>query len=386
MQRAKVKAGLAVEFPKVLTVDILKRRLGFAATADPPLETFLWRIAHLLPALLDRPEASFAFLQLALYCRAESARRIQQPWLKHHGFLVDGIVQHRIQYVAVFFEHLRYWLRRFLVTQPGGTIPEVAGLSPFGYGVRDVSPRELKRNRRDLLRAIDGAGRWFERTIGMVALARNLNEPVCGHPAQHWIDGANMPAALWVPATLQLHEGNQQILPAGDEAKELISLGWPQPAYPAAGFEIRPDDSPAAPADSPAVAKTPESPPPAPAIPMALTPAASAITSLALASRTLQSGILVAHAPLPDKMLPEEKELANLLTAYKNADRRLPYPLAEIAHALQCSHETIRRRKLDIETKYPELRPVLAAIRARNSKGPSRRRISRAAAPLAFER
>jgi len=90
---------------------------------------------------------------------------------------------------------------------------------------------------------------------------------------------------------------------------------------------------------------------------------------MAMAQRTLQSGLVVANAPLPDKMTPEDRELANYLLAYKNPAKRIVHSLNEIGRHFHCSDETIRRRMHSLYARYPEIQAVINAVRSRNRKG-----------------
>ena len=94
------------------------------------------------------------------------------------------------------------------------------------------------------------------------------------------------------------------------------------------------------------------------------------MASLAMAQRTLQSGLLIpATASLPAQMTPEERELANLLLTYKEPDKRRVYSLAEIGKRFRCSDEAIRRRMAKLFASYPTLKAPVASIRACNCKG-----------------
>jgi hypothetical protein len=88
-----------------------------------------------------------------------------------------------------------------------------------------------------------------------------------------------------------------------------------------------------------------------------------------MAARAAQSGLILSGTGLPDRMKPAELELANYLIARKDTESGEVFSLAEIATAMGVSDETVRRRKLELEDKYPELRRVLAAYRSRNGKG-----------------
>ncbi|HRZ13073.1 MAG TPA: AsnC family protein [Kiritimatiellia bacterium] len=90
---------------------------------------------------------------------------------------------------------------------------------------------------------------------------------------------------------------------------------------------------------------------------------------LAVAERTLQSGLLVTGGELPPQMNPDEKALANLLMAYKNPDCGKVFSLAEIGRQIHCSDETVRRRMHALEDKYPQLKRVFAAVRTARRKG-----------------
>ncbi|MBP7830365.1 MAG: hypothetical protein KA248_10650 [Kiritimatiellae bacterium] len=90
---------------------------------------------------------------------------------------------------------------------------------------------------------------------------------------------------------------------------------------------------------------------------------------LAVAERTLQSGLLITGGDLPPQMTPDERVLANLLMSHKDPARGKVYSLAEIGRQLRCSDETIRRRKHALEAKYPELKRFFASVRTSHRKG-----------------
>ena len=90
---------------------------------------------------------------------------------------------------------------------------------------------------------------------------------------------------------------------------------------------------------------------------------------MAMAQRTLQSGLVVAKAPLPEKMTPEDRELANYLLAYKDPAKGIVHSLVEIGRHFRCSDETIRRRMQAMFRRYPELESAVHSVRSRNHKG-----------------
>ena len=88
-----------------------------------------------------------------------------------------------------------------------------------------------------------------------------------------------------------------------------------------------------------------------------------------LSKTVTQSGILISGAFMPTGIQPPELELANYLLAFKDPKARAVFSLDEIASSMKVSRETVRRRKLALERKYPDLRRTLAAFRTRNTKG-----------------
>ncbi|MBP7427892.1 MAG: hypothetical protein KBC05_00590 [Candidatus Hydrogenedentes bacterium] len=88
-----------------------------------------------------------------------------------------------------------------------------------------------------------------------------------------------------------------------------------------------------------------------------------------LAKNVTRSGILITTGKLPADMQPPERELANFLLAFKDSKAGAVYSLREIAQALKVGKETVRRRKSALESKYPALKGLFAAFRARNAKG-----------------
>ena len=88
-----------------------------------------------------------------------------------------------------------------------------------------------------------------------------------------------------------------------------------------------------------------------------------------LAKGVTQSGIVMTAGKLPAIMQPPELELANYLLAFKDSKARVVFSLDEIAKSLKVSRETVRRRKLALERKYPDLRRTFTAFRTRNAKG-----------------
>ena len=86
-----------------------------------------------------------------------------------------------------------------------------------------------------------------------------------------------------------------------------------------------------------------------------------------LPNSVLKAGLVIPPQGLLEAMLPEEREFANLLIS-PHTDGGI-HPLSKIATHYGVSDETIRRRKLALEKKYPPLKGVFSSFRARNAKG-----------------
>lgn len=86
-----------------------------------------------------------------------------------------------------------------------------------------------------------------------------------------------------------------------------------------------------------------------------------------LSDSVLKSGLVIPPQGLLEAMTPEEREFANLLISRQEGGGI--HPLSKIAIHYQVSDETIRRRKLALEKKYPPLKGVFSALRSRNAKG-----------------
>lgn len=87
----------------------------------------------------------------------------------------------------------------------------------------------------------------------------------------------------------------------------------------------------------------------------------------ALADSVLKSGLVIPPQGLLEAMTPEEREFANLLISPQEGGGI--HPLSKIATHYKVSDETIRRRKLALEKKYPLLKGVFSSLRSRNAKG-----------------
>jgi hypothetical protein len=96
---------------------------------------------------------------------------------------------------------------------------------------------------------------------------------------------------------------------------------------------------------------------------------ADTLAGMAMAQRTISSGLIVSGAGLPDRMSPEDRQLANLLMTRKDPTSGAVHSLREIARTLNCSHETVRRRILGLFSRHPELKRPLLALRSRNGRG-----------------
>lgn len=86
-----------------------------------------------------------------------------------------------------------------------------------------------------------------------------------------------------------------------------------------------------------------------------------------LSDAVLKSGLVIPPQGLLEAMTPEEREFANLLISQQEGGGI--HPLSKIAIHYKVSDETIRRRKLALEKKYPPLKGVFSAVRSRNAKG-----------------
>lgn len=90
---------------------------------------------------------------------------------------------------------------------------------------------------------------------------------------------------------------------------------------------------------------------------------------LAAALRVIKSGIVITEADLPRRMSERQRELANFLLARRADDGERPLSLDDIGKILGCSDETVRRRQMRLEKKFPELAAVFRSFRSRNQKG-----------------
>ncbi len=85
------------------------------------------------------------------------------------------------------------------------------------------------------------------------------------------------------------------------------------------------------------------------------------------AATALASGLVLPPQGLLQAMTPEERKLSNYLIS-RGEDGDI-HSLVKIGSFYGVSDETIRRRKLHLEKKYPPLRAIFAAFRSRNTKG-----------------
>ncbi len=364
MRSAVFRAGLGFPFPENGSPLDIRRRIGRWAALAPTAAHFPWHLAKHLYRVLCFAEASFFFAECVLFCCREAARRALHPLNPgYKRLLLAAIIKHRIEFAAIYYEHLRYRVKEYLLNHGLEQWPECEGVSPLGYGPSLLPREEIEANRRDLLALIEGTSRWYERTIAIIATRKTLDGRASGHELHHWVGGAAMPDPIDVPVTVEDEGEALLIAPEKDDAFPLIQAGWDLPEYPVDPESLS-FDLPSVPA--PAVSAM--SPPPAVMPPTRLlaVPAPQIV-----AARMLQSGLLLSAGSLLDQMKPAERELANYLISYKHPDKRIPLSYAEIGRMLGCSYESVRRRQRALEQKHPPLKRLIAAARSRNNKGAS---------------
>ena len=88
-----------------------------------------------------------------------------------------------------------------------------------------------------------------------------------------------------------------------------------------------------------------------------------------LSDSVLKAGLVIPPQGFLEDMSPDEREFANLLISPQKSGGI--HPLSKIATYYKVSDETIRRRKLALEKKYPPLKGVFSTFRTRNAKGAS---------------
>jgi DNA-binding CsgD family transcriptional regulator len=305
------------------------------------------------------PEASFDYAECVLFCCREAARRILNPlYSGYRRVLLAAVIRHHVQFAGIFYEHLRYRVKKHLIEQGLTEWPECEGLSPLGYGPKHIGRAEIEANRRALLGVIAETSRWYERTLAMIETHPNADKRACGHELHHWIGGAKMPAALSVPVLVEPDGDALLIAPDKDDAFPLVQAGWDLPEYAVDAHMVTSDPKPNLPVIEPVVFVEARSP-----------PAAQPSDAEIAAARVLQSGLVVSTGPLLETLTPSERELANLLLSYRDPERRTPYSYREIGRMLKCSGETVRRRRKALEKKCPAIRSLIAVARARNGKG-----------------
>jgi hypothetical protein len=323
---------------------------------------FPWHLAKHLYRVLCSAESSFFFAECVLFCCREAARRALHPLNPgYKRLLIAAIIKHRIEFAAIYYEHLRYRVKEYLLNYGLDQWPECEGVSPLGYGPSLRPRKEIEANRRDLLAVIDGTSRWYERTIAIIATRKTLDGRASGHELHHWVGGAAMPDPIDVPVTVEEEGDALLIAPEKDDAFPLIQSGWDLPEYPVDPESLR-FDVPSVPA--PVATAAPSHPAAASSTDILAIPAPHVV-----AARMLQSGLLLSAGPLLDQMKPAERELANYLMSYKHPDKRIPLSYAEIGRILNCSDESVRRYQRALEGKHPPLKRLIAAARSRNRKG-----------------
>ena len=359
MRSAVFRAGLGFPFPENGSPLDIRRRIGRWATLAPTTSHFPWHLAKHLYRVLCLAEASFFYAECVLFCCREAARRALHPLNPgYKRLLLAAIIKHRIEFAAIYYEHLRYRVKEYLLNHGLDQWPECEGVSPLGYGPSLLPRKEIEANRRDLVALIEGTSRWYERTLAIIATRKTLDGRASGHELHHWVSGAGMPDPIDVPVTVEEEGGALLIAPEKDDAFPLVQAGWDLPEYPVDPESLIFDATPMpAPTATPATA-------PAPATGLVAVPAPHIA-----ASRMLQSGLLLSAGPLLDQMKPAERELANYLISYKHPDKRIPLSYAEIGRILNCSDESVRRYQRALEGRHPSLKRIIAAARSRNRKG-----------------
>lgn len=331
MRSATFRAALGFPFPENGSPLDIRRRLGRWATLAPTAAQFPWHLAKHLYRVLCFAEPSFPFAECALFCCREAARHALHPLNPgYQRLLVAAIIKHRIEFAAIYHEHLRYRVKEYLLKRGIEEWPECEGVSPLGYGPAHIPRPELETNRRDLLAVIDGTSRWYERTIAIIATRKTLDGRASGHELHHWVNGAGMPPPVDVPVTVEEDGETLLIAPEKDDAFPLIQTGWDLPEYPVdaecLSFDLAPTPVPAARAPVPAASP---SPPPDPDI-------------RSTAAKALE---LATHLDSNPKV-----KAPNHLTVFRLYCIDV-LPLREIARRCQCSPSTILNRKTALERR-----------------------------------
>lgn len=90
------------------------------------------------------------------------------------------------------------------------------------------------------------------------------------------------------------------------------------------------------------------------------------------ASRTaLRSGIIVGGPRFTAGMSPDDIEFTNHLIMFKDEKSRTVYSYDDLGPLYGVNGQTISRRHAALVEKYPHLKPLIDAFRARNAKGPN---------------
>jgi hypothetical protein len=332
MRSAIFRSGLGFPFPENGSSLDIRRRLGRWATLAPTAAKFPWHLAKHLYRVLCFVEPSFPFAECALFCCREAARRALRPLNPgYKRLLIAAIVKHRIEFAAIYYEHLRYRVKAYLEKRGVDVWPECEGLSPLGYGSSQVHREEIATNRRDLLSVIEGTSRWYERTLGFIGSDRDREERASGHKLHHWFEGAAMPAPVEVPVTVEEDGGKFLIAPEKDDAFPLIQAGWDLPEYAVDPecllFDVAPTHQPARPTAVSLPAPSPIAPDP---------------DIRSTAAKALE---LATHLDSNPKV-----KAPNHLTVFRLYCIEL-LSLREIARRCQCSHATIINRKTALEQR-----------------------------------
>jgi len=187
------------------------------------LDSFPWHLAGQLAHHLEKPEASFEYLQLTTFFRARAAMLALKGKILDHTDLHIALSKHQVQVGGIYRKQLLRCIRTAMTKHNLGQLPEciVHPLDPHH------DPNQLEKNRTLIHRVIQAAEIEYENTLTFISVATELDEEVSRHTVGFWVKGAEMPKATKVRVRVRLHDIGHDVLPCRDTVKRMIQTGLP---------------------------------------------------------------------------------------------------------------------------------------------------------------
>jgi hypothetical protein len=244
------RADLTVRLESLQTKEDLHILLNTMTAEGSTLDTFVWRLAESMIDILSHPQPSFAYAELAMFCRAEAARNIllaQATWLEDQ---LTTILRSKVQFICLYREILLRALREYLERSRLVTLPDCAGLTPAMWGDRSTPQYVVESRRAEIKDVIRQAGVDFQHVVALIG-AEDPESRFQGSEMRHWPSRGDPPEVQMVPVEIHIEDSRMMIGPAKSERIDLLRNGWSVPRYMVSKFDVVTDEPIARPAKRP---------------------------------------------------------------------------------------------------------------------------------------